>query len=101
MKLSTRLSRAFPAGWFDWKRRDTRDTLVLAGIGIITFAAAHVYDLPPHLLQFGLDHADWKMDDLIFVVFMLSAALMIYGFRRYQDFSQEIKARTDAELEAR
>jgi diguanylate cyclase (GGDEF)-like protein len=101
MKLSTRLSRAFPADWFDWKRRDTRDALVLAGIGIITFLAAHTYDLPPHLLQFGLDHADWGVDDIIFVVFMLSAAMMIYGFRRYQDLSREIKARTDAELEAR
>jgi diguanylate cyclase (GGDEF)-like protein len=101
MKLSTRLSRAFPADWFDWKRRDTREALILAGIGIIIFAAAHAYQLPPYLLQFGLDHADWEVDDLIFVVFMLSAAMMIYGFRRYQDFSREIRARTEAELEAR
>jgi hypothetical protein len=55
----------------------------------------------PQLLQFGVDHADWEMDDLIFVVFMLSAAMMIYGFRRYQDLSREIKARTAAESEAR
>jgi diguanylate cyclase (GGDEF)-like protein len=92
---------AFPAQWFDWKRRDTRDALVLLVIGIIIFLLADRYDLPPHLLQFGLDYADWEMDDLIFVVFMLSVALMIYGFRRYQDLSREIKARTVAELEAR
>jgi diguanylate cyclase (GGDEF)-like protein len=101
MKLSTRLSRAFPADWFDWKRRDTRDALILAGLGIVIFAMAKTYELPPHLLQFGLDHADWEVDDIIFVVFMLSAAMMIYGFRRYQDLSREIRARTDAELEAR
>jgi diguanylate cyclase (GGDEF)-like protein len=94
-------SSAFPARWFDWKRRDTRDALVLFAIGIITFLLADRYDLPPHLLQFGLDYADWEMDDIIFVVFMLSAALMIYGFRRYRDLSREIKARTAAELEAR
>src|SRR5665213_467799 len=99
MKSSVRL--AFPTRWFDWKRRDTRDALVLLAIGIITFLLADRYDLPPHLLQFGLDYADWEMDDLIFVFFMLSAALMIYGFRRYQDLSREIKARTAAELEAR
>jgi diguanylate cyclase (GGDEF)-like protein len=99
MKSSARV--VFPTQWFDWKRRDTRDALVLLAIGIITFLLADAYDLPPHLLQFGLDYADWEMDDLIFVVFMLSAALMIYGFRRYQDFSREIKARTAAELEAR
>ena len=101
MKLSTRLSRAFPADWFDWKRRDTRDALILAGLGIVIFAMAKTYELPPHLLQFGLDHADWDVDDIIFVVFMLSAVMMIYGFRRYQDLSREIKARIGAELEAR
>ena len=37
----------------------------------------------------------------MFVVFMLSAAMMIYGFRRYQDLSREIKARTAAELDTR
>jgi diguanylate cyclase (GGDEF)-like protein len=99
MKSSTRVT--FPTQWFDWKRRDTRDALVLLVIGIITFLVADTYDLPPHLLQFGLDYADWEMDDLIFVLFMLSVALMIYGFRRYQDLSREIKARTVAELEAR
>src|SRR5450432_1764009 len=92
---------AFPAQWFDWKRRDTRDALVLLVIGIIIFFLADRYDLPPHLLQFGLDYADWEMDDLIFVLFMLSAALIIYGFRRYRDLSREIKARTAAELDAR
>src|ERR1700730_16056344 len=101
MKLSTRLSRAFPADWFDWKRRDTRDALILAGLGIAIFAMAKAYELPPHLLQFGMDHADWDVDDIIFVVVMLSAAMMIYGFRRYQDLSREIRARTEAELEAR
>src|SRR5476651_1404532 len=101
MKQSTRFMDAFRTRWFDWKRRDTRDALVLLVIGIIIFLLADRYDLPPHLLQFGLDYADWEMDDLIFVVFMLSVALMIYGFRRYQDLSREIKARTVAELEAR
>lgn len=92
---------AFLTGWFDWKRRDTRDAIVLVVLGVITFLLADAYELPPHLLQFGLDYADWEMDDLIFVVFMLSAAMIIYGFRRYQDLSREIKARTAAERDAR
>ncbi len=95
MKLS------FPTKWFDWKRRDTRDALVLLAIGMISFLLADTYNLPPHLLQFGLDHADWEMDDLIFVAFILSAAMMIYGFRRFQDISREIRARVAAEHEAR
>jgi GGDEF domain-containing protein len=101
VKLSTLLADAFSLQWLDWKRRDIRDALVLLAIGIVTFLLADAYDLPPHLLQFGLDYADWEMDDLIFVFFMLSAGLVIYGFRRYQDLSREIKARTAAEFETR
>jgi diguanylate cyclase (GGDEF)-like protein len=97
----SRLLHAFPSRWLDWKRRDTRDALVLVGVGIISFIVSDVYELPPHLLQFGLEHADWDIDDIIFVVFILSIAMLIYGFRRYQDLSREIKARTAAELEAR
>jgi diguanylate cyclase (GGDEF)-like protein len=101
VKLSILLADAFSLQWVDWKRRDIREALVLLAIGIVTFLLADAYDLPPHLLQFGLDYAGWEMDDLIFVFFVLSAGLMIYGFRRYQDLSHEIKARTAAELEAR
>jgi diguanylate cyclase (GGDEF)-like protein len=100
MKAPIRPSLAEPTR-FDWRHRHTRDAIAILGIGSVIFAVADIYQLPPHLLQFGLDHADWEMDDLIFVVFMLSAAMMIYGFRRYQDLAREIKARTVAELEAR
>jgi diguanylate cyclase (GGDEF)-like protein len=85
---------------FDWRRRDNQDGLMLIGLGMVIFAAAHFYDLPPYLLQFGLDHADWEIDDLIFVLFMLSVGLMVFGFRRYRDLAREIRARTDAELQA-
>jgi diguanylate cyclase (GGDEF)-like protein len=43
----------------------------------------------------------WKIDDIIFVSFVLGIVWMVYGFRRYQDLSREIKARISAELEAR
>jgi diguanylate cyclase (GGDEF)-like protein len=96
-----KLSQGLPNPRFDWKRRDTRDLLVLLAVGIVTFLLADTYDLPPHLLQFGLDHADWEADDIIFVAFILSAAMLIYGFRRYQDLSREIQARTAAERDVR
>jgi diguanylate cyclase (GGDEF)-like protein len=101
MRLSVLLSRRALPVWLDWRFAATRDAILLLGIGIIIFAFADVYDLPPHLLQFGLDHADWEVDDVIFVVFMLSIALMVYGFRRYRDLSVEMKARISAETEAR
>jgi diguanylate cyclase (GGDEF)-like protein len=101
MNLSVSLSRRVVPIWLDWRFAATRDAILLFGIGIIIFAFAHVYDLPPHLLQFGLDYADWEVDDAIFVLFMLSVALMVYGDRRYRDLSAEMKARISAESEAR
>src|SRR5664279_3916086 len=87
--------------WSAWERSHTRDAIILAAIALTIYGIAHVYDLPPQLLQFGLDHADWEVDDLIFVGFLLSAAVMVYGFRRHVDLVHEIKARTEAEEHAR
>jgi hypothetical protein len=99
MQLSIRaaIANTKRLGWHD---PHVRDGIVLFFLASVSFAFAHFYDLPPHLLQFGLDNADWEADDLIFVVFMLSAAFMIYGFRRYRDLAREIKARIDAEGKA-
>src|ERR1700722_20875509 len=101
MKLSTQRPKRSLLVWLDWNFSATRDAFFLFGTGMVIFAFAHFYDLPPHLLQFGLDHADWEVDDAIFVIFMLSAASIIYGFRRYRDLSAEIKARVSVETEAR
>ena len=101
MKLSTQLSRRCLPVCLDWNFSATRDAFLLFGAGMTLFAFAHFYDLPPHLLQFGLDHADWKVDDAIFVIFMLSAASIVYWFRRYRDLSAEINARMSTEVEAR
>jgi hypothetical protein len=84
----------------DWRHRHTRDALVLLG-SVRSLTLRRNSATSPQLLQFGVDHVDWEMDDLTFVVFMLSAAMMISGFCRYQDLSREIKARTAAESEAR
>src|SRR5471030_427856 len=99
MKSSAR-HIAVRAAWLDWRRPHIRDALALLGIGVVVFAAAHFFDLPPHLMQLGIDYADWEVDDIIFVVFMLSLALMIYGYRRYRDLSREIGARVEAEQQA-
>jgi diguanylate cyclase (GGDEF)-like protein len=101
MKLSTQRPGPSVPIWLDWRFPATRDAFLLFGTGTVIFAVAHFYELPPHLLQFGLDHRDWEVDDAIFVIFMLSAALIAYGFRRYRDLSAEIKARVSTEIEAR
>lgn len=91
---------ATPA-WRDWRMPATRDAYLLLGFAGLIFGVAHIYELPPHLLQFGLDNADTEIDDLIFVVFMLSVASMIYGLRRYRDLANEVRRRITAEVEAR
>jgi diguanylate cyclase (GGDEF)-like protein len=48
-----------------------------------------------------MDHADWEVDDAIFVVFTISIALMIFAWRRMRDLGREIKARMLAEDTAR
>ncbi|MDB5653673.1 MAG: hypothetical protein JWQ94_1286 [Tardiphaga sp.] len=93
-------SRGIDAGlWLDRKLPRTKHALVLAMTGSALYAIAHFYELPPYLLQFGLDHRDWEIDDLIFVVFMLSLALLVFDFRRYRELSHEITARARAEAE--
>jgi GGDEF domain-containing protein len=53
------------------------------------------------LFRFAVDHESWYIDDMMFMAFVLGLAMIVYGFRRYNDISREIKARITAELEAR
>jgi diguanylate cyclase (GGDEF)-like protein len=101
MKWPSRLSHASFADWFDWQRRDRRDAFVILGIAVLAYVVSNLFDLPSKLFQFGIDYADWEVDDVIFVVFILSIAMMVYALRRYQDVSHGIKERISAELEAR
>ena len=88
------------ANWFDWGRRQNRDAVVLLGLSVLAIVVAHVYDVHSKLLQLGINRYEWD-DDIIYVALAVCIGLIIYGFRRYQDLSCEIKARTSAELEAR
>jgi diguanylate cyclase (GGDEF)-like protein len=87
-------------GWVNRLRRDVRDAVVVFGIALIAFAFSEFYDLPRKMFQFALDYADWQVDDLVFVTFVLSVAWIIYGVRRFQDFSRELQARRCSELDA-
>jgi diguanylate cyclase (GGDEF)-like protein len=101
MSLSTPLSRVFRADRFDWRGSATRDSVVLFGATVLASVLAHVYELGPHLFQLGMDYAEWELDDIIFVAFVLSIALTIFSVRRYRDLANQVRARTIAEREAR
>ena len=101
MKLPPERLCVLATSWLDWRRPETRDAVVLLWAAAFAFVVAHAYDLAPKLFQLGLDYAAWELDDIIFVVFILSVAMLVYAFRRYRDLSREITARINAEDEAR
>jgi diguanylate cyclase (GGDEF)-like protein len=100
MNSSIPLSGVLRADWFGWRRSATRDSIALFGGTVLASVLAHVYDLVPHLFQLGMDYAEWELDEIIFLAFVLSIALTIYSVRRYRDLACEIKTRTIAEREA-
>ena len=99
MKWPLRLSHVSFTTWFDWRRPRNRDAIVLLGYTALAVVIAQTYDIHSRFRQFGMSHRDWD-DDIIFVAFAVCVGLLVYGFRRYQDLSCEIKARIGAELEA-
>jgi len=70
--------------------------VAVVAISIVT----HYFDLAPALFQFGNDHADWEVDDIIFVTFAMSIGISIFAYRRLRELAGEITARRSAELEA-
>jgi diguanylate cyclase (GGDEF)-like protein len=99
-----KLKRIFPLARLraiDWSRRDVRDAVVIFGLALAAYAWAHLYDLAPTLFQFAVDHAEYEIDDIVFVAFVMSLALMIYVWRRAYDLRDEIIARKVAEDTAR
>jgi diguanylate cyclase (GGDEF)-like protein len=81
-------------------RPTTMDTAILFGLGVIIFSVEYSYDLAPRMFQFGIDYQEWEIDNLIFVVFMLSIGFAIFSYRRVNELAVEMKARRSAELEA-
>ena len=84
----------------NWRRRDVRDAVVLAGILITVFILFDLGDLFLKVADFARAYEDWGADDAVLLSFVLSMGLVIYSVRRVQDLSKEVKARTAAEDEA-
>jgi hypothetical protein len=71
--------RVLATNWSDRRRPEARDAVVVFGWAVLSFVVAHVYDLAP---------AAWELDNIIFVVFILSVAMMVFAFRGYRDLSR-------------
>jgi len=84
----------------DWRRRDVKDGIVLTGLSASIYMAGHLFDLPPKLFRFVLENADTEIDDILFLIAVMSVTLLVYLYRRRQDLAEEIHAREAAELES-
>jgi diguanylate cyclase (GGDEF)-like protein len=81
-------------------RPATVDATVISILGGIALAIEYYYDLAPPLLQFAIDYQEWEIDNLIFVVLVLSIGLTLFSYRRVKELALEMKARRNSELEA-
>jgi hypothetical protein len=82
------------------RARAYRDAVAITGGAVAACVVEYHYDLAPIVLQFGIDHRDWEIDNLLFVLVIMSFALLIFGYRRVKDLSQAMSARKIAELDA-
>lgn len=85
----------------DWRRQQVRDAGLIVGFGLAAYVCARWYSLGPRLFDFGTKYERWDVDDIIFVIFLMSFAFAIYSYRRLKDLSREMEARRRAEMEAR
>src|ERR1700723_631398 len=79
----------------------TVDAIIIGIFGAILAVAEYFNDLAPKLFQFAMDHGDWEIDNLIFVIFVASIGMVIFSYRRVRELAVEMKARRNAELEAK
>jgi diguanylate cyclase (GGDEF)-like protein len=76
------------------------DAIVILGIALLAYIAGTICDFASILFQFGIDHADWEADNILFAILVVGVAMTVCGLRRYVDLAREIKARVLAEQEA-
>ena len=82
-------------------RQGTVDAIIIAIFCVTMFFVEYFNDLAPRLFQFANDYREWEIDNLVFVVFVTSIAMVVFSYRRVRELAFEMRARRDAELEAK
>ena len=82
-------------------RPATLDVIIISIFSAILFSVEYFYHLAPQLFEFALDYREWEIDNLIFVVFVMSFGFAIFSYRRVRELAVEMKARRRAELDAK
>lgn len=99
MRNSGQLARWARSG-FTSLRPATLDAIIISIFSAILFSVEYFYDLAPLLFQFAIEHRDLEIDNIIFVVFVMSFGFAIFSYRRMRELAVETKARRFAEFEA-
>jgi diguanylate cyclase (GGDEF)-like protein len=82
-------------------RPATLDATIISVFSVILFSVDYFYDLAPQLFQYAIDSQELEIDNVIFVVFVMSFGFAIFSYRRVRELAIEMKARSGAELEAK
>lgn len=82
-------------------RPGTVDAIIIGIFGAIIAVVEYFNNLAPQLFQFAIDYREWEIDNLIFVIFIASIGMVIFSYRRVRELAIEMKARRNAELEAK
>src|ERR1700731_763772 len=82
-------------------RPATLDATIISVFSVILFSVDYFYDLAPQLFQYAIDSQELEIDNVIFVVFVMSFGFAIFSYRRVRELAVEMKARSGAELEAK
>jgi diguanylate cyclase (GGDEF)-like protein len=77
-----------------------RDAITITACAAAACLIEYHYDFAPVVLQFGIDHRDWEIDNLLFMLVIISFGLLVFGYRRVKDLSEAMRARKLAELDA-
>jgi diguanylate cyclase (GGDEF)-like protein len=79
----------------------TTDVIIISIFVVIVFSVEYYYEFAPKLFEFAIEYQEWEVDNLIFVVFVMSIGFAIFSYRRMKELTLEMKARRGAEMEAR
>jgi diguanylate cyclase (GGDEF)-like protein len=83
------------------RQAHTRDALIVSAICVVTFVLSVWMDLFEAIDEFLHEHDAWQLDEIAVVALLASVALIIFGYRRIRELRSEVKARGEAEAEAR
>ncbi len=79
----------------------TSDAIIISICVVIIFCVEYYFEFAPKLFEFAIAYEEWEVDNLIFVVFVMSIGFAIFSYRRMNELTLEMKARRNAEMEAR